>query len=69
MQVLYPRVATLLIFVVNSNDPNKPVDTVKVSIEAIGRPFIWASSDSIDFGDAFIGYPNYQIPCCCKHWV
>ncbi|MGH8003521.1 MAG: choice-of-anchor D domain-containing protein, partial [Limisphaerales bacterium] len=43
---------------ISSNDPDEPVDTVPAHLHVIGAPNIVLSPDTLDFGDAFVTYPD-----------
>ena len=46
---------------VTSNDPARPRVSVPVRLMVIGRPNLVASHDTLDFGEAFINYPDTLV--------
>jgi hypothetical protein len=43
---------------VASNDPATPIVTVPVRLTVLGTPNLVLSEDTLDFGEAFVGYPD-----------
>jgi len=44
--------------IVSSNDPDEPEVTVPTFLHVTGAPDIAVSDDSLDFGNAFVGFPD-----------
>ncbi len=44
--------------IVASNDPDEPEVTASVTLDVTGAPDISLSQDSLDFGEAFVGFPD-----------